>query len=214
MADKEEVAARAAVRRRWITLGEVLAVAAVAISALTLWDSHSERVRIADSAERSSAREAAEAAVLVLRATPSRDGERLTIAPLGDTQAIQAQTIVFPKALALTPVETTGDPRIEAGWFDDALKRARKAAGEPDAGAGDQRLPVAIVTRYVVDGKTYTARAIHDIGYVLEGRFLGGHAVELRGMSRVAPVAEAAMQPRLDAIWAQRHPKRLEKTNS
>lgn len=214
MADKDEPVARAAARRRWITLGEVLAVAAVAISALTLWDSHSERVRTAEATERGSARAAAKAAVLVLRAAPSGDGDRLMIAPVGDGQAIQAQTIVFPKALALAPIETTGDPRIEADWFEDAVKRARKAAGEAEAGDGDQRLPVAIVSRYVVDGETRTARAIHDIGYALEPRFLKGRSVELRGMSRVSPVTEAAMQRELDAIWSRRHPKSVEKAAS
>ncbi len=206
MADTDD-AARASTRWRWITLGEVLAVAAVAISALTLWDSHSDRVRSAETAERSSAKQAQEAEALVLRATPSRDGEQLALAPLNGGQAIQAQTILFPSALGLAPVETTGDSRIEAGWFDDALKTVRKAAGAADAPAGDQRLPVAIVTRYVVDGKSRTARTLQEIGYVLEGRFLGGHAVRLRGMSLIDTVGQAAMQQRLDAIWRGQAPK-------
>ena len=33
----------ARIRRRWLTLGEILAVAAVAISGLTFWNSYSER---------------------------------------------------------------------------------------------------------------------------------------------------------------------------
>lgn len=189
-----------------MTLGEILAVAAVGISALTLWDSHQERVRTETKAAASETRADAEAAVLVLRATPSRDGDRLTLAPLNAEQAIQAQTILFPTALGLAPVETTGDPRIEAAWFEGALKRARKAAGEKDDAAGDQRLPAIVVTHFVVDGKSHTARAIHDIGYTLEGRFLRGTAVSLRGMSIVTAVAAKGMQGRLDALWRGRHP--------
>ncbi|TVV70999.1 hypothetical protein [Sphingomonas solaris] len=211
MAENKEASDRAATRRRWVTLGEILAVAAVAISGLTLWDSHQERVRAEQKAQASATREDSEAATLVLRAAPSRDGDRLTLTPLNDTQAIQAQTILFPGALGLTPVETTGDPRIEAAWFDEALKRARKAAGEKEDAPGDQRLPVVVVTHYLADGKPHTARAIHDIGYTLDGRFLRGTAVVLRGMSVVATVPGKAMQPRLDALWRSRHPQTAEK---
>ena len=40
---QQQAAEAAAIRRRWITLGEVLAVAAVLISALTFWNSYQER---------------------------------------------------------------------------------------------------------------------------------------------------------------------------
>jgi predicted negative regulator of RcsB-dependent stress response len=39
----EEKREAAAIRRRWITLGEILAVIAVLISGLTLWNSYSDR---------------------------------------------------------------------------------------------------------------------------------------------------------------------------
>lgn len=205
MADTPET--RAATRRRWVTLGEILAVAAVGISALTLWDSHQERVRSEEKAVASASREDAEVATLVLRATPSREGDRLTLAPLNAEQAIQAQTILFPSTLGLSPIETTGDPRIEAAWFAEALKRVRKAAGQKDEDPGDKRLPIVVVTRYLAAGKGHTARAIHDLGYTLEGRFLRGSAVVLRGMSIVTPVGEKRMQPALDRVWRQRQPK-------
>lgn len=182
----------------------MLAVAAVAISALTLWDSHQDRVRSENKAAASETRASAEAATLVLRAAPVNEGTRLTLVPLNGEQAIQAQTILFPSALKLSPVETTGDPRIEAGWFDDALKRARKAAGEAEEPKGDQRLPIVVVTHYLADGQNHTARAIHDIGYTLEGRFLRGSAVTLRGMSIVGTVGEKNMQAALDALWRKR----------
>ena len=195
---------RAAKRRRWVTLGEILAVAAVGISALTLWDSHRDRVRTEEKAVATASREDAEAVTLVLRATPSPDGDRLALAPLNGEQAIQAQTILFPTALAIPPVETTGDPRIEAAWFADPLKRARKAAGIRDDAPGDQRVPVVVVTRYLAGGTAHTSRAIQDIGYTLEGRFLRGTDVVLRGMSIVTPVSEKGMQRALDGVWRRR----------
>ena len=197
---------RAARRRRWVTLGEILAVAAVGISALTLWDSHQDRARSEEKAAASASREDAEVATLVLRATPSHDGDRLTLAPLNPEQAIQAQTILFPTALGVSPIETTGDPRIEAAWFADALKRARKAAGQKEDDPGDQRLPIVVVTHYLAAGQRHTARAIHDLGYTLEGRFLRGSAVTLRGMSIVSSVGEKHMRQALDKLWRQRHP--------
>ena len=47
----------AAIRRRWITLGEILAVVAVMISGLTFWNSYSERT--ASEAERAAEKDAA-----------------------------------------------------------------------------------------------------------------------------------------------------------
>ena len=181
-------------------------MAAVAISGLTLWDSHQDRVRGERKDAATASRAASEAAILILRATPSRSGDRLALAPLNGEQAIQAQTILFPTALGLSPVETTGDPRVEAGWFDEALKRARKAAGEAEDGKGDQRLPIVLVTHYLADGGSHTARAIHDVGYTIDGRFLRGSAVTLRGMSIVATVGASGAQTALDAVWRKRHP--------
>ena len=119
----EERKEAAAIRRRWITLGELLAITAVLISALTLWNSYKERAN--SEAERSTETRKAEAKAhtIVLKASVGRDGDRLDLAPTDAEQVIQGQTIVFPSALALAPVETTGDARIEAGWFADALKR-------------------------------------------------------------------------------------------
>lgn len=181
-----------------------MAVAAVGISALTLWDSHQERVRSDAKATASASRENAHAATLVLRATPSRNGDRLTLAPLNADQAIQAQTILFPSGLGLSPIGTTGDPRIEATWFAEALKQARKAAGQKDDDPGDQRLPIVVVTQYLADGRPHTVRAIHDIGYTLEGHFLRGTAMTLRGLSIVRTVNAKTMQSALDAVWRAR----------
>src|SRR5688500_9961952 len=95
----EEVRGGAAIRRRWLTLGEVLAVAAVLISALTLWNNYQERSSA--EAERAAEKQAdaARSQILVLKAEASRDGKRLALAALDPAQAIQSQTILFPTAL-------------------------------------------------------------------------------------------------------------------
>ena len=189
----------AATRRRWITFGEVLAVAAVAISALTLWNNWSERrdteaVKSAD-AQRASTK----AATLVLMSTGAGD-RALELKPADAGQTVQSQKIVFPTALGAAPAETTGEPRIEARWFESALLKARERANLPDNSRGDERLPVAITTRFLVDGQPHEDVALYDIGYTVSGKLLSGHDVKLRGLSLVKRVKGAA-QTGLDARW-------------
>ncbi|MDI1296469.1 MAG: hypothetical protein PSY12_11385 [bacterium] len=188
----------AAIRRRWITLGELLAVLAVSISALTLYfnwaDKSSEQADKAAESRKASAR----AATLILVAETS--DERLTLKPTAPGQVVQSQTILFPKALGIAPVETTGDPRIEADWFASALKKAREKAKRPDDSVGDERLPVAITTRFVVDGDSHQDIAIYDIGYGIAGRWLSGHRVNLRGLSLISH--SNAGQTAIDNRWA------------
>lgn len=204
-ASKAAEAEAAAVRRRWITLGETLAVVAVIISALTLWNSYSER-RNGEIAREAEARSAdAKARILILRGAAERGGERLALSVVGE-QVIQGQTVAFPSALELDPVETT-EPRIEADWFDDALRQARREAGQKDEDAGDERLPVAITTRYLTDGKLLTDVSLYDIGYGVEARFLRGGAVRLRGLSLIGRTTADDAPARLDRLWESRKPR-------
>ena len=201
MSDRQDKAEQARIRRRWVTLGEVLAVAAVAISGLTLWNSYTDR----QDARVEKAGEAARATVvnrtLLLKATADRDAGRLDLLPLRAEQSIQGQTIAFPTALGLAPVDTTGDARIERGWFDDALVRARKKIGLEAETRGDERLPVLLTTRYLADGVPVTDRAIYDIGYATDTAFLSGTDVRLRGLSLVARVKDDGTR-RIDRLWA------------
>ena len=186
---------------RWITLAELLSIAAVAIAALTFWNSYRERA--SSEAERSaeSAKAAHVAQILVLAATADKDGRTLGLAPRADSQTIQSQSITFPKALGLSPVETTGNARIERGWLDDALVRARHAARAPDKTVGDARLPLYIVTRFLVDGENYTDRAVYELGYATDHSLIGGTSVRLRGLSRSgAAASDAAGQSKIDAL--------------
>lgn len=201
---KAEKAEAAAVRRRWITLGELLAVAAVIISGLTFWNSYSERR--SNEVERQSDERSAEvrARTLILRGVPDKDGEVLAISAPTD-QAIQSQSVTFPTALELDSIETT-NPRIEADWFDGALRKARKAAGQRDEDAGDERLPVAVTTRYVADGEMITDVSLYDVGYAVKDRFLRGGVVRLRGLSFIGRTRADAAQARVDSLWQTRQP--------
>lgn len=203
---REETEA-ASVRRRWITLAEVLGVIAVLISGLTFWNSY--RQRTSEEADKAAARSeaAAEAQILLLRATPDREGRVLTLASAGSGQTIQNQNIAFPGPLGVAAIDTLIEPRIEAGWFEQKLLRAREAGGRHDENRGDERVPVAITTVFFSGGAMRRDSAIYDIGYRVEGGGLfGSHKLRMRGISRVETVTPRTLQARLDAIWRSRQP--------
>ncbi len=193
----------AAIRRRWVTLGEVLAVIAVLISGLTLYNNWQERRSSETQKAAATKQGAARAATLVLTAQADRDGNGLSLKPRSDAQNVQSQTILFPKSLGVAQAETTGEPRIEASWFATALKQARAAAGKPDDSRGDERLPVGIVTRFLVDGQAHEDTALYDIGYSVAGRLIAGHRVTLRGLSLVEHHNGTVLQTALDRRWAE-----------
>ncbi|SFR98599.1 hypothetical protein [Sphingomonas jatrophae] len=196
-----EKAEKARVRRRWLTLGEVLAVVAALISGLTLWNSWQQRSDEQAKEVRAEKKAESAAATIVLGAAGEDEGRRLKLASLRADQNVQGQTILFPPALKVAAVETTGDPRIEADWIQDALRDA--TTGEKDR--GDARLPLLIVTRYWSDGAVRTARAYYDLGYTLEeGGLLGGRKLRLKGLSLIGAAPEKADPERLDKLWAAR----------
>lgn len=189
----EEKREAAAIRRRWITLGEVVAVVAVLISAATLWNSWQERrAAEAERAEAAQQESRAETA-MVLKATAQAEGRRLSLAPVEDDQVIQSQQLFLPSRLGLKPIETAGDPRVEARWLSDALKKsdARKSS------AGDLRVPVAIVTRFTTKGAMRTDAALYKLSYVREDSLLGSN-IRLRGLSLVRRLPAAKAQAAAD----------------
>ena len=187
----------AAIRRRWITLGEILAVVAVMISGLTFWNSYQERsgAEADKAAERQARSEKARTLILSARV----DGRNLSLAARDPEQAIQGQTIAFPSSLGVKAIDTV-DPRIEAGWIESVAKKLRRGARAP---SGDPRLPVAITTRFVSGGESYTDTAIYDVGYRVDEGLLDTD-VELLGLSLVERATAKNAQAKLDALWKRR----------
>lgn len=200
-----EQAEAARTRRRWLTLAELLGVAAVLISGLTLWNNYLQRT--SEQEEKAAAKQEASAnasatQALLLRGVPDREGEMLAITPANSAQTIQDQRITFASALELEPIETVSDPRIEARWFAAHLLRQ---TADDESSRGDLRLPVAITTRFIQNGEPHTDTAIYDLGYRIEGGgLLSNREVRLRGLARVAAVAPDQAQARVDALWRSR----------
>ncbi|HEX8309645.1 MAG TPA: hypothetical protein VF645_14630 [Allosphingosinicella sp.] len=197
--DKQTPAERreaAAIRRRWITLGEVLAVIGVLISGLALWNSWSERSAAETERTEEKAKQANVSRILLLKS--SGGGKRLALAAHDPDQAIQGQTLLFPSAFRLGAFDTT-DPRIEAEWLKRALKKAKEKDGKA---RGDSRIPVAITTRFVADGRRFADTALYDVGYKeSDGGLFDGKEVELKGLSLIGRTTAAKAQAQLDALW-------------
>ena len=204
--------ARRKSRLRWITLGEAVAVSAVIISGLGLYMNYQDR-RDARLDKQAEATHATTRAPFYLKVDANGSGSSLTLAPVHADDVIQGQTIRFPPSFGLSPVTTTSDARIDADWFASALKADRRKRELPDETQGDERVPVMIETDYLADGKTQAARSYYDIGYALEGHFLGGASVKLRGLSLigVAATQDTPADQRLAGLWAIRAGKMKEK---
>ena len=168
---------QARTRRRWITLGEVVGICALIVSGLSYWDSHTERAATAKLTPA-----AVRAGPLVLTGTVDQGGDRIVLRPAASDQIIQTQSVAFPSMVVRDAVETTGNARIEAIWFDTGLRAALKAH---KLHSGRHRLPVVIATSYVAGTITATDRALYDLGFSLHGRLLRPDAVTIEGVSLV-----------------------------
>jgi hypothetical protein len=196
---------------RWLTLAEIVGVAAVVIAGLGYWDTHRERMQEArERAETERARQAEAKAgatrlTFLMTGAPSDSGDRIRLVPTHPEHVIQTQTLVFPTEVRDDPVETTGNPRIERGWFEKGLaKAARKRRDGSDTHEG--RLPVGIATTYVDAGVIRTDSAIYQIGYRAEDRLLRGDKVELEGLSLARRAGAGDLQTAVDALWARSSP--------
>ena len=181
-------------RRRWLTLGETIAVLALVISAASLWDAHQDRKIARTIAEKPHA-----AAPLVLKASATDDGDTLAIAATGNDRVIQTQTIIFPETLGVDAVDTVGNAHIEAGWFADALRKASPAPRH----AG--RVAIGIITHYTDNGVEREDSAIYDIGHGWRTRLLQSDMPRLEGITLVSRGGKD-LAARVDARWRKAHP--------
>ena len=205
--------ARKRVPFRWLTLAEIVGVLALVIAGLGYWDSHRERVqedrqRAQADQERSREREAAakerqaeqQAQVVkltfLMTGSPDGAGAKVRLQPVHPEQVIQTQTLWFPVVIRPAAVETTGNPRVEAGWIEDGLRKVAK---------GDQgRVPVAIQTTFIEDGQSKTDRSVYYLGYSLHGRLVGGPRLELEGLSLARRGVSGDLQAVADSLWILR----------
>ena len=184
-------------RRRWLTLAELVAVVGLVIAGLSLWSNWSDR-RV-DQRERAAERvDAARAkGAVLLEGTVEEGGRTLKLADAA--RKITSVEVSFPASLGVGAHAALVAPRIEADWIAEPLLALTK-----DAEAHEGRVPALITTEWW-DADTHRRdRAIYDVAWRTEGRFLRGRALRLEGMVLHERGGGAA---RLEAIWAREKPK-------
>src|SRR5688500_326314 len=132
-------------RLRWLTFGELLAVAAVAISALGLWKTWNSDPQPTAIVERAEQRRPL---ALTLRGKVENDGRSLEIAPVEPGPAVQSLAIQLPNE---PNVAVGSDGQPAANDVEDALGKGA------DRGTGTHRLAGRSPAKCVEAGATREA---------------------------------------------------------
>jgi hypothetical protein len=160
-------------RRRWINLGELIALAALIVSAAGVWiawksSNQDKPTRVVEQRT---------PLPLTLRAKREDDGKRLAISPVEDSQALESLTVTLPGA---SPIQVGSDGELAASDVEAALKGRNN---EPK----DRTLSVRarMDAHYVELGKDLTASGTYTLRYMWKGGGLfGGRSLHLVGLSR------------------------------
>lgn len=196
----QERAEARALRRRWITIGEAVAVAGVVIAGLGFWNSYQERQDAAAEraverrAEGAAKAEQAKALSRVRLVTGEVDARGIALAAQ-EGCALQSTDLRFPAALGVPTRSTVVTHRIEADWVAAPLLKATDGGDDRQEG----RLPVLIAATCAGADGDHAETAIYDLLWRTEpGGVLSGRALRLRGLVRREGGGDAK---RLDALW-------------
>ena len=161
-------------RRRWITFGELIALAALIISALGLWinwkttGGDDEPTRIVEQRQ---------PIPLTLRAKREDDGTRLQISPVESTHALESLTVKLPGA---SPISVGSDGELAASDVASALSGREN---EPKNRTLSVR--AQIDARYVEAGTDKSSAGNYTLRYQWKGGGLfGGRSLHLVGLTR------------------------------
>jgi hypothetical protein len=160
-------------RRRWITFGELIALAALIVSAVGVWIAW----KSSDNDKPTRVVEQRQSIPLTLRGKREDDGTRLEISPVESSHALESLTVTLPGA---SPIEVGSDGELSASDVQSALKGH-------DNDPKDQTLSVRvrIDARYVEMGKERSGGGTYTLRYMWKGGGLfGGRSLHLVGLSR------------------------------
>jgi hypothetical protein len=160
-------------RRRWINLGELIALAALIVSAVGVWiawksSNQDKTTRIVEQHH---------PVPLSLRATVDQDGRTLTLVPADPSHALESATLTIKGA---APIEVGSDGRLSASDIESALKDRDKQ--DKDVAYS---VPVRIAAGYVENGADRRGGGSYVLRYKWEGGGLfGGRSIRLLGLSK------------------------------
>ena len=155
---------------RSFPLGEVIALGALVVSGLGLWNSwKGEKTGPTEVIERKVA------VPLVMRGTVGDEGKRIVIAPVDESHSLDSISMDFPGG---TTVAVGSDGVLEAGKVEDAMP-------DPDEKKGDGTVIAMLSAQYFDAGKERTAKRRYAISYRWENSgLLGGKKLRLTGFRR------------------------------
>lgn len=160
-------------RRRLINLGELIALAALIVSALGVWiawkSTNQERpTRVVEQHS---------AVPLALRAASDGDGRGLTIIPADPSHALESLTL---KIKGAPSIELGSDGRLAASDLQTALGNREKEQKDVTL-----TVPVRIDARYVEMGTDRHGGGNYVLRYKwVGGGLFGGRSIRLVGLSR------------------------------
>jgi hypothetical protein len=160
-------------RRRWITLGEMIALAALAVSAVGVWISWQSN------GENKSTRlvEQRQSIPLTLRGKRKDDGRSLEISPVESSHALESLSVTLAGA---SSIQVGSDGELAASDVESALKGHEN---EPKDRTFSVR--ARIDARYIELGRDRRASSTYTLRYMWKGGGLfGGRSLHLLGLSR------------------------------
>lgn len=157
-------------RRRGIGFGETIALAAVSISALGLWNSWQNGRR-----EPTEVVERKAAIPLVLRGQVEEDGRQIVIQPVEESHALESLVFALPSG---GKIEAGSNGVLEADEVERALPEGIERKGEG-------RILSSVTARYVEAGEERKTTRRYAIRYRWEGGGLfGGRSLRLESFQR------------------------------
>jgi hypothetical protein len=159
------------IRRRWINLGELIAIAALAVSAAGVWiawksSSADKPTRVVEQRQ---------AIPLTLRGKVEDDGRRIEISPVESSHALESMTLWIRGA---SPIQLGSDGVLAASDLEATLQGTKDDKGSHSISA-------RIDARYVEMGKDRRGGGSYTIRYRWEGGGLfGGRSLRFTGFGR------------------------------
>jgi hypothetical protein len=160
-------------RHGWISLGEIIAIAALAVSAVGVWIAW----KTSNNEGPTRVVEQRQAIPLTLRAKREDDGTRLEISPVENSHALESLTVTIPGA---SPISVGSDGELAASDVEAVL-----SGREDEPKNRTLSVRAKIVARYVEMGREKNASGSYTLRYMWKGAGLfGGRSLHLVGLSR------------------------------
>ncbi len=192
-----EKAEAAAIRRRWVSLAEVVSVAGVAIAGLGLWVTWSDHRSEQAEKQTRSVTERRQNARYVVKSSVARNGDILV--ERDERHSLGDVSVTFPSALGIAP-QTSPTQTISRSWYERALLAATDGGADRQTG----KLPVLLTVSYWDNDSPRSTSGIYDIVWQTKGRLVLGRELKIEALRLRTPGATKAT---LEAAWAIERPK-------